>query len=421
MTNQYYNPTIIAVPGTTVRSAQFNDNNDSVSEGFEILPEPADLFVDRQNFAVATQPTANIYEVTVNAVVVTSFLDGAIIRFRAPAANTGPAQLNLNNLGLKQIRTQQGTPLVGNDIPADAVITVIYNLPNDYWQLDTSLTAINEAANNAANSATASANSATDSQNSANASADSATDSANSATAADNSATDAANSATAAADSATDAAASFNSLNSIVALPVINWVQGETATNPAQRYVFEGNFYVAPTASNDNSIALGATPVGDANWQSWAEAIRYFVYEETTTAAKTEFDVGSTIETIADVYVDTNLQNTNAYSFTAGQQIVTFNEAVPTGTYVKIWVGRIRDAFAAEIGVSATNAADSATAAATSESNAETSETNAANSATDSENSATASANSATDSANSAAAASTSANFEGNWSSLTGS
>ena len=433
MTNQYYNPTVVAVPATTVRSAQFNNNNDSINQGFDKLPAPSDLFTDRQNFGTATSPTTNIYVLTINAAVVTALVDGAIVRFRAPAANTGPAQLNLNNLGLKQIRTQQNEALQANDIPMDANITVIYNQTGDFWQLDTSLTAVAQFAENAENSATAAAGSATAAAGSATSASTSATNAAASETAAAGSVTAAALSETNAAASATSAANSFDQINSIQTLAVLPWTQGTTATNPLQRYAFEFNLYIAPTASTSSPISLGASPIGDANWTSWSDPLRFFAYEETTTTAKTVFDVGQTIDSIADVYLDTNLQNTSAYSFTTGQQTVTFNQSVPSGTYVKIWVGRVKDAYVEELrsfrdqaetsateaagsatgaSGSATAAAASATAASGSETNAATSETSAANSATaasQSETNAAGSSNTALSAAGSATASQTAA------------
>ena len=268
MTNQYYNPTVVAVPGTTVRSSQFNDNNNSIEQGFDELPIPSDLFTDRQNFGVADNLATNIYGLTINPTVVTSLVDGAIVRFRAMAANTGPAQLNLNSLGLKQIRTIQNQPLAANDIPMEAIITVVYNLEGDFWQLDTSLTLIVEAAEQAALSATAAANSAT-------AAAGSATAAATSASNAATSATNAAGSASAAAQSATDAEDAAATITSITDLAVLPWVQGTTATEPLRRYAFLNNLYVALGASSTNPIALGASPIGDDNWQSWADPLRF--------------------------------------------------------------------------------------------------------------------------------------------------
>lgn len=144
MTNQYYTSATDAVPGTTVRSAQFNDNNDSVEQGFDLLPDPQTLFSSSQNFTDATTDplNENIYLATVAAQRITSLTDGAAVTIRAPSANTGPSQFNLNALGLKQIRTPFNQPLVSGDIPSGAVLELRYNLVGDYWQLESALTAV---------------------------------------------------------------------------------------------------------------------------------------------------------------------------------------------------------------------------------------------------------------------------------------
>lgn len=57
---------------------------------------------------------------------------------------------------------------------------------------------------------------------------------------------------------------------------VKNWVQGEVVTDPFQRYFYPNSSpseksytWNAPSASAINPITLGASPIGDANWQVW--------------------------------------------------------------------------------------------------------------------------------------------------------
>ncbi len=161
MTNQYYVPDSgnVARPGQTVRSAQFNDNNNTIEQGFDLLPAPMDLFSNRQNFGIATSSVANVYEVDVSPTVLTSFQDGMQVEVRFPSANTGPAQLNLNSLGVKQIRTIQGQPVRDGDIVANASGGLRFDLANDWWQLDTALSTTQNFANQAAASAAAAATS----------------------------------------------------------------------------------------------------------------------------------------------------------------------------------------------------------------------------------------------------------------------
>lgn len=161
MTNPYYVPdsSNAARPGQTVRSAQFNDNNNTIEQGFDLLPVPMDLFSNRQNFGISTADVANVYEVSIEPTVLTSYQDGMQIEVRFPTANTGPAQLNLNSLGVKQIRTIQGQPVRDGDIIANASGGLRFDLANDWWQLDTALSTTQNFANQAAASAAAAATS----------------------------------------------------------------------------------------------------------------------------------------------------------------------------------------------------------------------------------------------------------------------
>ena len=430
MANLYYIPSVVAVPATTVRSNQFNDNNNQISQGFDLLPTPTEIFGGTVNFGVSTGTDANIYLASIQPDNITSYFDGLTFQIRAHQDNTGAVQVNVNDLGLRQVVTVDGDQLAAGDVVTNNVMVIRYNATSTQFTLETALTTINNAANRAASSATAAA--------------ENATNAAISETAAANSAADAAISAASASTDAGRAETAADIVGGTLLLETLLWTQGTTATEPLRRYLFEGNLYVAPTASPDEPVSLGPTPVGDVNWVSWSDPVRFFAYEETTTAPKTVFDLGTTFSNIADVFVDTNLQSTSSYTTDGVAGTLTFNEPVPQGIYVKIWVGRIRDALIEEFesiaddaeasataaagsataaatsatasAGSATDSATSATNAATSESNAETSENNAATSETNAGNSATAAAGSAsaantsaTNASNSASAAATSA------------
>lgn len=331
MTNQYYEVTQTATPGTTVRSSQFNGNNESIEQGFDKLPDPNQIYGATVNFGVSTGTTANIYNVNIQQGRITSYFDGLTIQVRAHQNNTGTAQVNLNSLGNRAIVTTNGSALVANDIMTNNVMVLRYDASNARFVLDTALTVINDAANRAETAATT----ATTQAGIATTQAGIATTQAGIATTQANRAQTEANRAETAADV----------VGGIMLLPTLTWVQGQNATEPLRRYLFNNNLYIAPQASATNPIALGATPVGDSNWVAWSDPVRFFAYEETTTTAKRVFNVGGTFSEIADVFVDTNLQNTGAYTTDGVAGTVTFNEDVPANIYVKIWVGRIKDAF----------------------------------------------------------------------------
>jgi hypothetical protein len=286
------------------------------------------LISGNQNFGVDTGATANIYEVEIEPDTITSYTDALVIQMRAIKNNTGTSRLNLNNIGFRTVKNKNGDNLTANDIVNGTTGVYRYNATTTFFTLDLAESSINTAVAEAEAAATAAAASEA---------------------AAAVSETNAATSATEAATSATEAANSAEVINGVLILPTLNWVEFDTATNGFQRYLFEGNLYIAPDATVSNPIALGSTPIGDSNWISWSDPVRFFAYEETTTVAKSEFDVGVVFSELADVFIDTNLQNTDAYTSNGALGTVTFTEDVPIGTYVKIWVGREKDAIIGDL------------------------------------------------------------------------
>ena len=132
-------------------------------------------------------------------------------------------------------------------------------------------------------------------------------------------------------------------------LSAVPWVQGQIATTQ-RRYIFQGNPYVAPDASESNPITLGATPVGDNNWILWSYPIRFFRYEEVTVAQKTVFNVGQPFEELGKVFLNNSVQaSTGVYTVQPAFGTITFNRPIPLGTYVSIDVGRSTDILAQQL------------------------------------------------------------------------
>jgi len=134
MTNSYFNYDDPAQSGTKVASAQFNNTMLAVQAGFDKLPTPTQLFYDNGRYGAATVVTTNSFALALPAT--TSVLEysvglGVLVQF--PVANTGAAQINVNGMGLKEIRSPQMTALMANDL----VPGVIYDLRYDgtYFQV----------------------------------------------------------------------------------------------------------------------------------------------------------------------------------------------------------------------------------------------------------------------------------------------
>lgn len=61
--------------------------------------------------------------------------NGQQIRFVVPATNTGASTLNVNGLGVKDLKRWDGSACVNGDLISGEIVTVIYNLANTEWRL----------------------------------------------------------------------------------------------------------------------------------------------------------------------------------------------------------------------------------------------------------------------------------------------
>lgn len=106
---------------------------DSVSTGLDKLPTPAKVNGGYANYATATG-SANAYVVALSAQI-TALADGLAVRFKANAANTGAATVNVNSLGAKAIVRPSGAALEASDIANGQIVEVCYDSTNDRFQL----------------------------------------------------------------------------------------------------------------------------------------------------------------------------------------------------------------------------------------------------------------------------------------------
>ena len=188
MANNYFTHATRLSRHTVADADNVNAVFDSVTAGFDRLPEPIDIQLGKMNYVAATG-TANVYAATLPFFLPT-YQTGMSVHFSVPIANTAAATLNVNALGPVSIRRYDGTVLLAGDLPAGSIASVVYD--GTVFRLTSVHGAAETRAVNASNSA------------------------ASSATAAAGSATAAATSATAAANSATSAATSANNANTSV-------------------------------------------------------------------------------------------------------------------------------------------------------------------------------------------------------------
>lgn len=346
MANQYYVPLAqnAAQPGTTVRSAQLNENNNAIEAGFERLPSPLALFSGTTNFAISTGATPNQYLISINPSLITSYNDGLTIQFRAHQANTGPTQVNVNGIGLRQVRTRRGLQLNADDILQDAIVVIRYNANTGMFNVDDAVTEVNafvqdaEAARDlarqwainpeddpvtpgnlsalhhaikaaasavsAASSATNSANSATQAAGSATTADQRATAANNSATAAAGSANNAANSATTASQQATSASNSATTASQQASAANTSRQQAQSAASTATTQANNAQSSAGAAATSATNAANSATSANNSRQAAATSATNANNSANTATTqanrAETEADRAETAAGIAE-------------------------------------------------------------------------------------------------------------------------
>ena len=163
MSNEYFNHDDPAQAGTKVASAQYNNTLQAVEAGFDLLPTPQQFLLDNVRYGVATVVATNVYALALPALSeLFGYVEGMGILVKFPQDNTGACQINVNNMGLKEMRSPFGQTLQGGDIIAG----VIYDLRYDgtYFQVlnavESSLTTLTELVTEARDGATAATQSA---------------------------------------------------------------------------------------------------------------------------------------------------------------------------------------------------------------------------------------------------------------------
>jgi hypothetical protein len=168
--NDYFTAT--AIPShTTARASDVNDRFTGVEAAFDLLPDP-DVMKLAIKPTVVAGGSANALTVT-NAQAVTAYTLGQEINFKAASTNTGPATVNVDGLGNKEIRRHDATALAAGDLISGRIYEAKYD--GTYFQLmrvtATDLAAYTVAAAASAVAADASADAAALSQAAAAASA----------------------------------------------------------------------------------------------------------------------------------------------------------------------------------------------------------------------------------------------------------
>jgi len=116
--------------------AKFNE----VKAGFDKLPDEEELNRGTTNFCEDTG-SADTYAVTMHQTP-TAYVDGMSVVMRVANTNTGACTLNVNSLGAKNIKRQNGEAPEADDLEDGSIVELRYDEDNDYFVILSSSVAI---------------------------------------------------------------------------------------------------------------------------------------------------------------------------------------------------------------------------------------------------------------------------------------
>lgn len=129
MANDYFNhDTSLYARGQLARATTVNTSFSGVTTGLDKLPSELPLKQDRVTYAADTG-AADAYVVAL-AAAPTAYTAGLRISFKATNANTGASTINVNGLGAKSIKRQNGTDLGAAEIGANNIVLIQYDGTN---------------------------------------------------------------------------------------------------------------------------------------------------------------------------------------------------------------------------------------------------------------------------------------------------
>lgn len=152
-----FTPPAPLVPLTKARSVDINNLTSAVATAFAALPTDSDLNNGTVNYGVDSG-TANTYIVTLPRTP-TGYVDGLRVVFSPINSNTGASTINVNGLGVKNIRLQDNSAAEPGTLVAGIPKTLIYGaaLGNFFVEANSVSAAAAEAAAAAASASAANA------------------------------------------------------------------------------------------------------------------------------------------------------------------------------------------------------------------------------------------------------------------------
>lgn len=120
MSNDYFNHDTPLVAHSLARAGALNALFSAIADGFDLIPDLAELLEDRVTFGVDTG-AENAYVVTLPHTP-SDYTTGLQVAFKPLVANTGAATINVNSLGVKSIIRPDGTSVAAGDIQGLVVL-----------------------------------------------------------------------------------------------------------------------------------------------------------------------------------------------------------------------------------------------------------------------------------------------------------
>lgn len=134
--NDYFNHSLNVVPGSQrPGSAHINNIFDEIAKGFDKIDVEADL---RGHVISLATNTGSATQWLASLDYTPELEDGYHIRVSTAFASTGATTLDLNELGIKQVRNADGTVIAAGSITADTIVDLYWDAANDWWLLGAS-------------------------------------------------------------------------------------------------------------------------------------------------------------------------------------------------------------------------------------------------------------------------------------------
>lgn len=128
-----FTPPDLIAAGVKAQSSHINDLRNACVSAFADIPSSSELTGGIINYAVSTG-SSNAYIVDLTNAPA-SYFDGLSVDFKANHANTGAATVNVNSLGVKSLRRQNGSALAAGDILENKIYSFRYNSTSGYMEM----------------------------------------------------------------------------------------------------------------------------------------------------------------------------------------------------------------------------------------------------------------------------------------------